>query len=135
MKRPDLCLKEPPNLPFGEVEAFALDGAYDFASPASKEGTLRSAGILARVNLSADAARRVMVALHNPKTYGGEPARCFIPRHGLRFVDHARAADVLFCLECHWVYFFYDVTPVVASLSEPGARWLETFFGKALNPE
>jgi hypothetical protein len=132
--RPDLCLKEPPRLSLDEVEVFTLDGAYDFASPVSKEGTLRSAGILSRTKLAPKPALTVFQLLSNPKMYGGEPMRCFIPRHGLRFSGKEAEAEILICLECFWIYFFYGAERVVASLSEGGRRPLEGFFLDVTKP-
>ena len=132
--RPDLCLKEPPKLSLDEVVAFTLDGSYDFASPVSKEGTFRSAGVLSSMKLASESARRALQLLSNPKMYGGEPMRCFIPRHGLRFVGKESEAEILICLECYWIYFFYGSQRVTASLSEGGRRSLKSLFSDVTEP-
>ena len=132
MTHPDLSPKEPPSLPVAEIKGFALNGDYNFRSPANTEGTLRSSGIRSRTSFGADAAGEVLAVLRDLTSYGGDGARCFIPRHALRFSDSARTVDVLFCLECHWVYFFYDAKPEVFTLSKLGECRLEELFAEIL---
>jgi hypothetical protein len=37
----------------------------------------------------------------------GMTMRCFVPHHGLHFVEKERTTDVLICFECLWVWRFY----------------------------
>jgi len=134
MKRPDLCLTEQPDLSLDCVEAFLLDGAYDFKSPTSSLHSLRSAGIRSTKQLLAQAGRHAFLLLSNPKTYGGEPMRCFIPRHGFRFSGAAKSCEILICFECLWIYFYYESRCVTASLGEAGARALKKVFNEAFEP-
>lgn len=133
MQHPDYMLKELPPLPCEEVEVFNLDGDYDFKSPISKEGALRSAGIVSRMALAPSQAQEALAILSDLSAYGGMPARCFIPRHGLRFRDARSETDVLICLECYWIYFFSGSKRVMASLSSGGRESLEKFFGSVPN--
>jgi hypothetical protein len=132
----DRSQKAPPPLPRGGVEAYLLDGNYTAThTPAGSTPTaFRSAGIRSRKILSEDFALEAMALLHDPKVYGGEPRRCFIPRHGFRFYSNSAEVDVLICLQCYLVYFFSGFEQGDATLSEGGRSSLDRLFSHIFPP-
>ena len=135
VERPDLCLREPPDLPFEHVEWFKLSGHYNGGIPPADVSTLRGADILAQAILKKNIAMKALALLHNPKSYGGEPMRCFIPRHGFRFSSSSAQVDILICFECYWIYFFHGPKKVIASLNDGSRSALEHVFDEAFKAE
>jgi len=134
MKLSDFSLQEPLDLPLDRVDAFLLDGKYVFRAPVSTAQTLRSVGIRKASRLSEEMAGQALALMRNPKTFGGEPARCFIPRHGLKFTCESKSWDILICFECFWVYFFTESQCIKASLSEAGVKALRKIFDDIFGP-
>lgn len=127
----DSYLTEPPLLPHDAVEAFALNGDFPTEAAWASSGTLRGVRILERKTLPPDAAELARALLHNRLCYGGEGARCFLPRHGFRFASATTQVEVLICFECDWIYFYYGPRRVIAALSEAGRKTLEKIFQTA----
>jgi len=121
-------------LPFETVEVYSLNGHYDGTASPTDTHTFRGAAILRQATLRKDAAMKSLALLHNPKGYGGEPMRCFMPRHGYRFSSANAHADILICFECNWIYFYYGSKRVVASLNEGSCRALKQIFDETFQP-
>ena len=53
--------------------------------------------------------RRLVEAVYEGlKGEGAGPAKCWIPRHALRFVRGSKAFTILICFQCTWVYIYED---------------------------
>jgi hypothetical protein len=125
---------EPPILPPGPVTLHHLTGEY-YGEKLSSPNTIglprfRDVPILSTHVLPDDLAHSLRRTLSSHHTYQGEPARCFIPRHGLQFGGEG-GVEALICLECHLAYFWLNGDSVGYALSETAGRLLSTHFRSA----
>src|SRR5262245_37713306 len=108
-----------PQLPRGGAEALRLDGTYSEAQPPPDSlDHWRGTRIRNRAPVSQASLDSVLAILAARATYGGDPLRCFMPRHGLRFFSEKMATDVVICFECKWIWFFQDRDRVTITLSK-----------------
>ncbi|RYD70810.1 MAG: hypothetical protein EOP84_26030 [Verrucomicrobiaceae bacterium] len=112
------------SLPAGPITAFRLRGEYDYRTPVSRPGVLRSSQILDSLTATNEQEERIRRVLSAPDTYGDDPMRCFIPRFGFSIGFGPGTVDLLICLECHWVYFFCEEARTAVPLSEEGRKYL-----------
>ena len=91
----------------------------------------RDVPLLSSILLTVDLAASLRRSLSYHQTYEGEPMRCFIPRHGLRFGDAESGADALICLECYLAYFWIGDRELHYALSETAVSVLTTLFRSA----
>lgn len=130
----EFSLQEALDLPSDQVEAFLLNGRYDHVGQLSNETTFRGAGIMSRTVLKPWGVKRALALLLDPKNYGGEPMRCFMPRHGFRFTSPSTQVDVLICFECHWIYVFHDSKRQSPALRQACHQDLKFVFEQAFLP-
>jgi hypothetical protein len=126
---------EPPILPAGEVTLYHLTGEWGlderFMSPRTVTlPRFHEVPVLSSVLLTDDLAASLRRTLGRRETYQGEPDRCFIPRHGLRFGSESDA-DALICLECHLAFFRLNNKEVSYALSPVAVNVLTTLFRSA----
>ncbi len=115
-------------LPPGPCVAYRLNGHYDFRGESSQPGYLRSSGILASRPLTEDYSGAVRTILMTSDSFGGEPARCFMPGLGFTIGDGADAVEILVCLQCYWIYFFRGETRMTETLSKAGQHRLSALY-------
>jgi hypothetical protein len=64
--------------------------------------------ILDRVVLRGEEKAKLLGKLYTSIAEDAEPARCFIPRHGIRAVKGDRSVDLVICFECQQVDSYVD---------------------------
>lgn len=88
-----------PNTSYDRVVAYHYDGVM--GRSIIEKGRLHP-HIKDSVALDPTDVQGVLATLNNITTYGGEPTRCFRPRHGLVFYSKGKAiAQVSICFECN----------------------------------
>lgn len=90
----------------------------------------RGVPIKSKFTLTSELSSSLRRTLGRPRAFQGEPARCFIPRHGLRF-ESDTTVDALICLECHLAYFYRDEQEIRYALSPGVLPVLLTLFNSA----
>ena len=59
--------------------------------------------VLGKMEITDEKKRQALIeSINRDFNKGGIGARCFIPRHALRLVEHGKTNDVLICYECGW---------------------------------
>lgn len=71
--------------------------------------------VLGKTTVKGEDQKKVAAVLD--KVRGGLGARCFDPRHAVRFATKDTRVDLLICYECSWVYVFVGDDQRVASLT------------------
>ena len=124
----------PLQVPAGPVTAYFLSGQWfpkdcRPTPPPSDEPRFRDAPILRTVAVPPSQAADCREIIADVESYGGDPARCFTPRHGLSFAaDDGPPTDVLICFECHSLYFFQGEGRELFALTERTMQRLGVFF-------
>ena len=103
-------------VPTGPVTAYFLTGEWfpKDRRPVPEGGwnagdapCFRDSPIVRTVGMPSTLASDCREIIADAASYGGEPMRCFMPRHGLSFAAiDAPSVDVLICFECHSLYYF-----------------------------
>jgi hypothetical protein len=91
-------------------KATELD-VYSLAGTAQKgdKDAWRGAKVLGKTTVKKDAERKAVVeAVKKGVVEGGQPARCFIPRHGVSATHNGKTVDLVICFECGWIYVYVD---------------------------
>lgn len=120
----------------GEVTLYHLTGEWGFSERMLAPSTrslprFRDVPLLSSIVLDVDLASSLRTLLSCHETYEGEPMRCFIPRHGLRFGHAGSGANALICLECRLAYFWIGERELHYALSESAVSDLTTLFRSA----
>lgn len=115
--------------------AYLLSGEHDMGTFSSKATEslpkFRNTPIFAQRDLPEAFIANATRLLESPNNYGGDAARCFTPRHALKFTSTTRELDILLCFECLWAYFWIDGEKSIHALSEVGVAELRRFFDAA----
>lgn len=119
--------------------AYWLSGEYDFGPKFTSKYTadlsrFRCTPILASDELTAERRGEITSLLSAHSNFGGEPMRCFIPRHGVSFANGPDQVDVLLCFECFLAYSFRGEEKDWHTLSEIGVQRMKAFFDE-LEPD
>ena len=134
----------PPVLPKSDVTLYHLTGALgpskvNLVDSDGEFRSFRTVPIISKVQLTAELGNSLRATFGRPRTYEGEPMRCFIPRHGLHFEGES-TVEALVCLECHLIYFWIEEEEVHYALSPEAVDVLNTLFrsvepaSRGLNP-
>jgi hypothetical protein len=99
-------------LPNEKLQFYHLTGEYQWPTEhlsASVDFDLfRETPIISESHLDPKVAEKIHGILDSESSYGGEPMRCFIPRHGISFSSESETVDYLICLECHIIHSWRD---------------------------
>lgn len=85
-----------------ELEIYSLDGERDV-----KDGW-HGVKVLGKTAAKGDEAKKVVALLVKGVAEGSAPARCFVPRHGVRVVHEKKTYDLLICFECSQIHIYTD---------------------------
>ena len=80
----------------GEVTVYSLAGTAE----KGEGGTWRGAKVLGKTAVKDDARKAVVAAAAKAVAEGGQPARCFIPRHGVEATHDGKTVALVICFEC-----------------------------------
>lgn len=65
--------------------------------------------ILGKIAIKEAAVRKQLLeALDKGMREKVQPARCFIPRHGIHAVQDGKTVDLVICFECHQIHVFVN---------------------------
>ena len=95
----------------------------------SRVETFRGYPIVKRVVLRGGEKAKILGKLYTSLAEDAEPARCFLPRHGIRAVKGDRYVDLVICFECRQAVSYVDGSKGGAVLSGSA----QTSFDAALN--
>ncbi len=121
-------------VPAGPVTAYFLTGQWlpKDCRPSPKpsdEPCFRDSPILQMFAAPPSQAADYREIIADVESYGGEPMRCFMPRHGLSFADNdGLSTDVLVCFECRSLYFFQGEERELFALTERTMQRLGVLF-------
>jgi hypothetical protein len=85
-----------------ELTIYSLDGLSD------KKDDWHGAKVLGKTTIKGDDVKKLVTELAKSVEEGNRPARCFIPRHGVRGTSDDAGFDLVICFECGWVYVYTD---------------------------
>jgi len=95
----------------------------------SNQPRFRDSPILQTVAVPSSVAADCREIIADVASYGGEPMRCFLPRHGLSFAGRdGLSVDVLICFQCHSLYFFQGEQRQLFALTERTMQRLGVIF-------
>ena len=91
----------------------------------SRVAAFRGYPIVTRVVLRGDEKAKVLGKLYTSLAEDAEPARCFLPRHGIRAVKGDRYVDLVICFECRQAISYVDGNKGGAVLSESAQPYFD----------
>ena len=101
-----------------ELDLYSLSGNAEKGDKDAWHG----AKVLGKTTVKKEEDRKALVAAAKKAVEeGGKPARCFIPRHGIRGTHDGKTVDLVICFECGWVYVYKDGEKVNPSLTISGS--------------
>ncbi|MDR0258658.1 MAG: hypothetical protein LBI76_02545 [Comamonas sp.] len=120
-------MKSPPNMARSPAWVYRLSGMPLEYGATPKDllegqGYLKGAKVEASSELKSTTALEVAAAFANLSNYGdrGMGGRCFFPGFAFSFGEDAQKVEVLVCLECNWVGFFWNGRDLWLAPSENG---------------
>ena len=91
---------------------YRLTGEYQWSAELlgdrARWSSFRETPIVSELILDCEGKSDALNILSNSDSFGGEPMRCFIPRHGLRLSTGSQNVDLLICLECYIIKSWVD---------------------------
>lgn len=115
-------------LPSGAITAHRTDGSYDFNSPVSRPGYLRSSRIEKSRVLTEPQAAALRAIIADPQNFGNVPMRCFTPGLGFTLGEGEEEMAILVCLQCLWVRFYRGEIQMYEVLSERGQKRMKALY-------
>ncbi|MBA4065944.1 MAG: hypothetical protein C0501_19945 [Isosphaera sp.] len=101
----------------GEVTVYSLAGEAEKGADAAWRG----AKVLGKTAVKDDQRKAVVAAAAKAVAEGGQPARCFIPRHGLEATHDGKTVALVICFECARVQV-YDGDKLTSLTVSPSAQ-------------
>src|SRR5947199_5846779 len=93
---------------------YSLDGTFDFEGGKKPEGeAFHNYPVLGQLDVTSLKDRREIVnaVKQGIAEYKGQPAKCFWPRHGIRFTQRGKTIEYLICFECNQLTVYRDREP------------------------
>lgn len=85
-----------------ELTIYSLDGLSD------KQEGWHGAKVLGKTTIKGDDVKKLVTEIAKGVEEGNRPAKCFIPRHGVRGTGEDTGFDLVICFECGWIYVYTD---------------------------
>jgi hypothetical protein len=101
----------------GEVTVYSLAGEVG-----KGDGEWHGAKVLGKTAVKGDDRKAVVAATAKAVAEGGQPARCFIPRHGVEATHDGKTVALVICFECGHVYVYEGDKRTHALTISPSAQ-------------